>query len=284
MGIEKTYNYHDESGNLLYQVVRFEGKEFRQRRPDGSGWAWGLGGCRRVLYNLPMLRASNKTRIVFIPEGEKDVDTLVERGFLATCNPMGAGKWQPEYDEELRGCHVVILPDNDPIDEKTGVSVGEEHGRDILKSLYGKAASIKVLRLPGLPPKGDVSDWFAAGHSVDEFRDLVKSTPTVYPVASRAMEPPKQEAAPPVAEVEPVDSANSCGSENDKAQEVADCGFGITDPRHQYADMVAILADLIIETGKLLEAKKNLPIDRLDRRRLARGIIHELRGRLDAIG
>src|SRR5262249_55246466 len=31
--IRATYDYHDEGGTLLYQVVRFEPKDFRQRRP-----------------------------------------------------------------------------------------------------------------------------------------------------------------------------------------------------------------------------------------------------------
>ena len=35
------YDYHDETGKLLFQCVRFEPKDFRQRRPDPAkpgGW------------------------------------------------------------------------------------------------------------------------------------------------------------------------------------------------------------------------------------------------------
>ena len=35
--IEKTYDYADESGELVYQVVRYLPKDFKQRRPDGKG-------------------------------------------------------------------------------------------------------------------------------------------------------------------------------------------------------------------------------------------------------
>src|SRR5687767_7551648 len=35
--IEATYDYKGADGTLLYQVVRYEGKEFRHRRPDGRG-------------------------------------------------------------------------------------------------------------------------------------------------------------------------------------------------------------------------------------------------------
>src|SRR5262249_5124541 len=39
-----SYDYRDEHGTLLYQVVRYEPKDFRQRRPDGNGdWTWKIG-------------------------------------------------------------------------------------------------------------------------------------------------------------------------------------------------------------------------------------------------
>lgn len=48
------YNYTDEQGALLYQVVRRKPKKFSQRRPDGrGGWIPNLNGTRRVLYRLP---------------------------------------------------------------------------------------------------------------------------------------------------------------------------------------------------------------------------------------
>jgi hypothetical protein len=54
--IVATYDYTDENGKLLFQVVRFEPRDFRQRKPDGNGkWAWKLGDVRRVVYKLPEL-------------------------------------------------------------------------------------------------------------------------------------------------------------------------------------------------------------------------------------
>jgi hypothetical protein len=102
--IVATYPYHDERGELLYEVVRFAPKNFRQRRPDGAGgWAWSLNGVRRVLYHLPrLLAAVERGQIVHVCEGEKDVEALERIGVVATCNPAGAGKWR---DGELaRGC------------------------------------------------------------------------------------------------------------------------------------------------------------------------------------
>jgi hypothetical protein len=175
------YDYHDEHGALLYQVVRFDPKDFRQRKPDDNGgWTWTLNGVRRVLYHLPRLLMAET---VYIVEGEKDADRLWSLGIPATTNPQGAGKWRAEYSESLRGKRVVILPDND--------DAGEQHAQTIAHSLLGKAAAIKIVHLPGLPPKGDVSDWFDAGHTKDELTALVKATPIVKPEDLNVAQPPR---------------------------------------------------------------------------------------------
>ncbi|MFL5337462.1 MAG: hypothetical protein ACJ8H8_30885 [Geminicoccaceae bacterium] len=57
--IVETYDYRDEVGGLLFQVVRYEPKAFRQRRPNGLGqWVWNLDGIERVPYRLPELLAA----------------------------------------------------------------------------------------------------------------------------------------------------------------------------------------------------------------------------------
>jgi putative DNA primase/helicase len=121
-----TYDYHDEGGNLLFQVVRYSDKSFKQRRPDGKGgWIWKKGE-RLVVYRLPELKGCAR---VFIMEGEKDVDRLWQAGIPATTNPMGAGKWKKEYTEQLRAMGVkelVVIPDNDP--------PGEQHAQQVVKS------------------------------------------------------------------------------------------------------------------------------------------------------
>ena len=78
------YDYVDEAGNLLFQVVRFNPKNFRQRRPDGKGgWTWSLRETRRVLYRLPeLIEAVANERPIFICEGEKAVDALTALGVL----------------------------------------------------------------------------------------------------------------------------------------------------------------------------------------------------------
>ena len=101
---------------------------------------WNLEGVRRVLYRLPEVLAAEEVMLV---EGEKDADRLRALGFVATTNPQGAGKWRPEYAETLAGKRVVILPDND--------EAGRKHAGRWPAACGGKAASVKVLELPGLP-------------------------------------------------------------------------------------------------------------------------------------
>jgi hypothetical protein len=163
------YDYSDEHGYLLFQVVRFEPKDFRQRRPDGKGgWLWSLGNTRRVLYRLPEIaEAVALERTIFIAEGEKAVEALVRIGIPATCSPGGAGKWRDEYSEHLKGAVVVILPDHD--------EAGEQHCEAIAKSLKGVASRVRVLRLPGLSPKGDPFDWIENGGTADDLWRLVEA-------------------------------------------------------------------------------------------------------------
>ena len=82
---------------------------------------------------------------------------------------MGAGKWRGYYDQELKGRHVVILPDND--------SPGRAHATTIASHLHGVAASVRVVELPDLPPKGDVSDWLDQGHFDHELAEVIEATP-----------------------------------------------------------------------------------------------------------
>lgn len=161
------YPYRDETGKLLYEAIRMDPKDFRQRRPNGNGWDWSLGDVRRVLYALPELLKSKG--IVFVVEGEKDVETMNAMGFPATTGAGGAGKWRDEYSASLRGRRVIVLPDND--------EPGRKHAEQVASSLTGVAAAVRVVRLPGLPPKGDVSNWVEAGGTREKLLALLREKP-----------------------------------------------------------------------------------------------------------
>lgn len=195
--VEATYDYVDETGQLLFQTIRYvfighdgaplradDGKvrkTFGQRRratdadraPDSGvtvfhGFVYSVKGIRQVPYRLPDIQeAMALDRAVVIVEGEKCADALWNIGIPATCNAMGAGKFPEELLEYFRGAPVVILPDND--------DHGRRHADMVGRSLQGVAAGVRVLDLPGLPAKGDVVDWLDGGGTPAEFNELLET-------------------------------------------------------------------------------------------------------------
>jgi hypothetical protein len=150
------YDYTDSAGTLLYQVLRYEPKGFSQRRPDGNGgWIWQQAE-RRVLYRLvELLKYPDAT--VFVCEGEKDADRVAGLGLCATT--VAHGKWTAECVQALAGHDVVILQDND--------TEGRTKALEAAQVLHGTAKTIRIVLLPDLPDKGDVSDWLDADPSRD---------------------------------------------------------------------------------------------------------------------
>lgn len=137
--IVAVYPYHDEDGAVLFEVVRYAPKDFRQRRPDGrGGHTWNMDGVRRVLYHLPtVVKAVKKGWTIYVVEGEKDADALNERfkttrrRAVATTSPGGAGKWRPEFSATLAGAkRVVIVADKD--------DAGRRHAAQVRASLEAK--------------------------------------------------------------------------------------------------------------------------------------------------
>ncbi|EJN17928.1 hypothetical protein PMI36_05345 [Pseudomonas sp. GM79] len=166
--ISACYDYTDEDGNDLFQVVRYEPKDFRQRRPDGKGgWMWSVKGVRQVPYRLPQLLDTPWDTPVFVVEGEKDVLRLESLGLVATCNAGGAGKWPNALNKHFARRHVVILADND--------EPGRQHADKVCRALSQAEAEVRVLSLPGLLPKGDVSDWLDAGGTVEQLLQMVNA-------------------------------------------------------------------------------------------------------------
>jgi hypothetical protein len=178
------YDYHNEKGELLYQVVRYEPKRFNQRHtcPDGKV-TYSLGGkpekcsCPEiapVLYDLPHLLAADPSKPVFITEGEKHARQLKELGLVATSFPMGAGKSELVKNiSALKDRSVVILPDND--------ADGKRHYEKAATQIHGVASSVKVLELSGLPEKGDVLNWLDAGNRVNDLEILARNWPKWHP-------------------------------------------------------------------------------------------------------
>lgn len=183
------YDYVDIDGKLRYQVVRYFPKTFRQRRPDGAGgFVWSLKGVDRVLYRLPGIiegrsraffdssgESKDGTHRVYVVEGEKDADRLTSLAVMATTCCGGAESWSDVYAEQLAAAGVqsiVILPDNDVPGHTHAQRVAQSCRHVFDDKAPELGADIKVVPLPGLKPKGDVSDWLDAGHSIDELETV----------------------------------------------------------------------------------------------------------------
>lgn len=181
-----TYRYQDADGRDVREKLRYDPKDFRIRHRDAAGnLVYKSGDGPAVLYRLPELKAAiEQGRTVFVVEGEKDADRLAALGLVATTNIEGAAKpshtpkWKPEYTAQLSGAaRVVLVPDND--------EPGKAHMKHVAAKLAGKVAEVRCLELPGLPHKGDVSDWLNAGKSVEELKALVNDLPEPATTPSR---------------------------------------------------------------------------------------------------
>lgn len=183
-----TYDYTDAAGKLLYQVCRYRldngKKTFAQRRPDGrGGWIWNLDGIGHTLYRLPTIaEAIADDAVLFLVEGEKDVETLEAWGVPATTNSGGAKHWSADHAKLLAGADVVIIPDND--------DAGREGAQIKARALHGVARCVRVLDLakecPALEPKGDVTDWRDRhGGTVDALYEMIDRAPVWSPTTER---------------------------------------------------------------------------------------------------
>lgn len=173
----REYIYQDEFSQPLYRITRTREKKFFSHRWINTRWELGLGDCRRVLYRLPDILA-NKTGHIFVVEGEKDADTLRSCGLLSTTGCGGAGNWREEYAPYFKDRICYVIPDND--------SVGYDHAEEVCQSIFPFAAVVKLLVLPDLPEKGDVTDWIRAGNRGDTLAWLANAiepyTPPQRPV------------------------------------------------------------------------------------------------------
>ena len=211
------FDYRDDKGQLAYQVLKFPkeaDRRYMQRRPtvDRKNWIWGLQSglygqiksgdwfkaksgktyqqekqfedtTRWLYHRAEVLKAKKEGRIVCLVEGEKDVETIRAWGIAATTNAGGAKEWRDAFDDDLSGCHLVILNDNDDAGRTRAMNRGA--------SLQGRASSVRMLDLakhwPGMPVKADVSDWKDEGGGTKEaFEKLLANAPEWKPERPRS--------------------------------------------------------------------------------------------------
>jgi hypothetical protein len=153
------YSYRDETGKVLFYIVRFDPKDFRPYHltPDGHK-VWNLQGVRRVLYQLPEVKqAVADGRTVWFPEGEKDVHAIESLGEVATTTPSGAETLSKCDLTPLRGAQVIATVDNDP--------AGEKRAQQLHAMLHDKAKSLGFMKAK---TGKDAYDHIAAGYTLDE--------------------------------------------------------------------------------------------------------------------
>lgn len=174
--IEAVYNYVSAiNGEYTFTKIRMQDKRMIYGVLCNGRFTYGLGGRHRKDLKSVYgdLKALNKViaegKPIFIPEGEKDVDTLTKRGYTALTYG-GSGDWQSEFATLFKGAAVYILADND--------EPGRKVANAILSDLKEIAKSARVIvPVPDIP-KADISDYFAAGHSNEDFEKLIQTTIT----------------------------------------------------------------------------------------------------------
>ncbi|MGK7056878.1 AAA family ATPase [Bradyrhizobium sp. 1050_B9_N1_2] len=162
-----TYIYRLDDGTPYLRVVR---PGFYQSHWSGKEWVTGAPKGPKIPYRLPEMLAAEHDDVVVV-EGEKDANNVAALGFVATTNAGGAEKFSTELAEYFKDKNVYLLPDND--------APGEAHARQVVETLRQVAKSIRLVRLPGLGDKQDVSDWIEAGGTADELADLLRRAPVV---------------------------------------------------------------------------------------------------------
>jgi len=137
------YPYHTAAGETAYVVVRFPGKQFKQKHRGPTGeWVWNMRGVDRLLYRLPAVidAVANGKRVIIV-EGEKDADRLAARGVVATCNSGGAdegngSKFTTAMADVLAGATVLIIADKD--------KAGYAHAAHVRRLLVERGCTVTV--------------------------------------------------------------------------------------------------------------------------------------------
>lgn len=165
---EARYVYQDADGHEVYTIVR-------SRLPNGKKEFWpylpgaakpGMGDTARVPYHLPDVIRS---QTVWIVEGERNANDLINLGIVATTRAGGSNKWEEELTPWFAGKDLILCGDND-FDKAD--PPGPKY-MDLLESfLKPVAKSIRRVWVP--KPHNDISDALE-GLSDEEAKAVIVS-------------------------------------------------------------------------------------------------------------
>lgn len=156
------YIYLDADGDQYLMVERTADKQFPQSHWTGREWKPGKPKlpngqwAPKIPYFLPQLIAAPPDETIFITEGEKDALRLMDCDLTATC--ASEAKWNdPALNKWFVGRkRVFVFEDND--------AKGRAYARQVAAHLVKIVGEVRIVKLPGLKQRQDVSDWLDAGH------------------------------------------------------------------------------------------------------------------------
>lgn len=117
------------------------------------------------MFGLETFKDAN--RVLIICEGQKSQNAFAGLGFQCVTSILGANNahrsdWKAVEDANL----IYLIPDNDA------------NGDLYIKSVYnlihapGTSQKIQLIRLPGLPEKGDICDWLKQQPELQNWNEL----------------------------------------------------------------------------------------------------------------
>jgi hypothetical protein len=173
---QTVFCYEHADGSPAFCVQRIKNQDGTKKCPqwgptkDGIQWQNNMDNVEKPLplYNLPAILA-NPDAVVVMYEGEPCVHAHMDAGLpgIPTTCSGGAGKAHLTNFSHLAGRVVVMSPDND--------LPGEQHKEGVRQRAFeANVQSMKVLRLPSLPDKGDVVDWLHDGGTPELFSALME--------------------------------------------------------------------------------------------------------------
>ena len=194
------YDYFltDQSGKAVYAYtkVRLQDKAGKKKliygRFNGDRFILGLQGKKAkdilAIYGSSVFaiqKAIDHQETIFYVEGEKDVNTLMKRGYTVfTCG--GSGDWKKGVSEIVRQANVIILADND--------KPGEQLAYQVMQDLQLIANNVSIIKPMPEVPKADRTDYFEEGHTVEEFENLIRNVDDTESICTDVQQDQKQDA------------------------------------------------------------------------------------------
>lgn len=172
--IEAVYHYISIiTGKYAFTKIRLQGKKILYGVLREDRFSYGLPrntprkSFKAVYGDLTALRkAIEDNKPIFIPEGEKDTDTLTRQGYTAFTYG-GVNDWQEDFKDILKGAFVYILADND--------EPGKQVAQRIFSDLEGIAEDRKIIVPMPNVPKADITDYFNSGKKKEDLEKLLKN-------------------------------------------------------------------------------------------------------------